>query len=296
MDIKRSYLNQMDKELNFIQLFFEIFGLQYFSFTKLSDENVNKRPSVIQFFIMIIRLAVKVVFIVFFLVDMRRRSEIMTNVLMSALQLAMDIGVVLVICSSVLSSYFTTRKIKKFYLIFNDILYMINGNFSSQFQLKRFKKLIYFRLVMIWLSFSGLFYVAADFGKSDIFFCLSYFPLFYLVLISFHFIFFVELLNQALLALSESVQDFDTSNKSMHFRRIMLGRLVEKTSDDIRKMKIIRRTYNKIYDSASLVNDSFGLTILLILLVVVIASTVSGYKILICFIEGEGMKILKMHC
>lgn len=295
MEFKRAFSQQSNKELNLIQIFFEITGLQYFSYSKLSAENVNNRPSVIQFFIMIFRLSAKVIFIGFFLTDMRQRSEI-TNVLMSAIQLAMDIGMILMICSSVLSAYFTTRKIKKFYLIFNDILHLINQNFSSPLDLTKFTRLNYLRFVMIWLSFTGLFILASDFGKSDVFFFLSYIPFLYLILMILHFIFFVELINRALSQLSESVQELAPSGRSMHSRRTILSSFGDSTTENIRKLKIIRRIYIKIYDCASLLNGSFGITNVFILLVVVIASTVSGYKILIRVIEGKGMEILKMNC
>lgn len=295
MEQKRSFSVLLNKLFNLLQVIFQILGLQCFTFSRIS---LNKHHSIINFFVMTLRLIVNVILIIYFQRDMRKRSGI-TNVLMKVVQLVMDCGIVLLISISVITAYFSTKKIKKFYINCNEFVNLINQNLSTPVDMPNFIKSVFLRFLAVTIASAGLIFVAGDFGKSGTFFFLSCIPVLHLIMIIFHFTFFVDLINHSLSALSKSINDLCSDEQQLMFHRSIMLNEVRNSNDTfevVRKLKVVRCAYNKLHESASLINETFGLTIVFLLIIIVISTTISGYKILMCILEGEIVNILHMHC
>lgn len=273
--------------------------MQYFNSKNLDEKNLDEKLSIYRWLYMIVRLCIMLFLIGFHIEDMREQAEA-KNILAFVIQGLLNIGMVLILCVSVLQCFFSTRKIKLFYLEVNQILKLIEENFRSSLDFKRIKINTFLRFSTLFALFTGFFILSADFTRFDYIFYLGYIPIFFLILIIFHYIFFVDLTNQFIRFLTSIMHEILKNNEisviTIYGKKLSSAGSLNSVSNQqieiTRKVKICRQIYNKVFDCSKLINQSFGLTILLMLSNVVIALTISGYRLFVVAVEKRGMNDL----
>lgn len=296
------------KYLSHCATFFQIFGHQFFSVKYLTDANQKEYPSLsytIYFFIMFFVMTCQMLIIASieaFKDDHERLSA--KTAVNYFVQHSMYLGLIAIICVSLISSFAMTPLLKKFYLNCLMITEMSLRDFNHLVDYKEVRRNAIKYFVFITLYFTAtenFFYLYENYFNEPRSFartCLGIIPLMFLNSTAFKFIFFVKIVNYHLetvnrlvqcifkppLTIAENLEVYvkpTNSNKSL-----MLSE----------KIKRIRRIYNVINENAEIINRSMGVTVLTVTSVMVIAITASGYKIFLTAVgklptEKVGSKI-----
>lgn len=291
MEFPKKKILHFEKEFGVFLNIFEFIGLQNFSVNQL---NLLESPSACRFLYMIIRMCIMCLLMVFYIIGVSEKSGNHSNVLMTFIQGTMNLGMILAICISFLQSYFSSSKIKKYFLNFKEILNIMHNELLIDLDFVKIRRRIYVRLFVLWLTFTGFYFMSGEYnsGHEDLtILFLSYIPIMFVVLIIFHYIFFVDLINQLLELITNFMLQMNVprfiNTQTIDGKPIKTVKTVDDFNENFRKIETCRYVYNKVYENGSLVNGSFGMTILLIFLNIVIALTVSGYKIFILVVGNK---------
>lgn len=284
MELKKNSVSiNFGKELDFIQVFFQLVGLQYFHYQDLAFSHKANR-STCQYLSMISRLLILMSFMALSVYGhITNRTHQDNSALMSLIQITLEMMKLVIVFLSVVQTFMATNKIKKFYENINEILNLFNDQFGTNLDFDKLRRRIKIRLLIFSSAFTGLFLMMDEFKLHLLF---SYFPAILLVFFLFYFIFFVDILNQMLFMLVISIKSMSDNFK---FHVSVLSNLEESKSmyaihrlnSNLRKLKACRKIYNTILDNSNAINESFGLTLLLFLITNVLTLTVKGYEIFI---------------
>lgn len=281
-------------ELNSSLVIFELMGLQYFSLKLLSNENLNDRPSIIRVVYMLALLILVSFFMVTFIasdVHMINGHITAKNVLTFAMQNCMNVGLILVVCTSLIQSLMSTQRAKKIYLNTNDIVQLYRQEFKLDIDFKRInrastKKLLL--MVAIFFTAHGtVTFIKVNSFEDKLTMLLSVVPIFFLLMVVFKFVFYVGIVNGQLKLLNEMLENIWMYHPIMTFDNIDFHVLtnVKSRDDPLMKLRVLRRIYNITFEIGTLINNSNGLTILVMLINLVIALTAKGYQ---AFVIGVG--------
>lgn len=275
----------MDKQLNCCLLIFELMGLQYF---RLSDGNFEDRPTFPRaFFLAFLLAAVSLLVALLSLAAASSENAVAAsnNDLMSAFQSCLAIALVLVIYTSLIQSFASTRSLKKFYSLTAEIEELGTQQFNTSIDFKKFKKANLVRLA-VFLIFAVAAYIIMAVLQTEnlrlaILMTIFLVPILFILLIAFKFVFYVALVNyqlEFLFKLIEITFKLPTA-KITDLSSLMSVRRVEIPENLIKKLITARRIYQKICKNGDLVNASNGITILILILSIVMSMTVAGYEI-----------------
>lgn len=292
MEGRKKLFSIFENEFSLILKIFEVFGLQNFG----SDQiNVREKPSKYRFIYMIIRMMIMVTLMIFYILRLQSKhnNDYSKNDLMIFIQRTMNIGMILSVILSIFQSYFATNELKKFYINSRKILCILNKDLNIDLNFNEIRRKIYIRLFFMCAIFTGFYSISGDFYEYfELTFILSYIPILFFIMTIFHYVFFVDITYHFLLAITKHMQLMSIENRvieimTVDYNKIIPVKPVNNSDEKLRSLKLCRAIYNLIYESCSYINDSFGITILIMLMNIVIALTVSGYKIFIMVVENK---------
>lgn len=297
----------MKKLKNFEELYsfmfiFEVFGLQYFSLQKLSPENFKTKPGhcriLYMLFILVIIVSMTVGYIIH---DHTQILEPITmkHLVMIAVQQSMNFGILLVVTVSLVQSYVSTNNIKGIFMNTRDIIQLCVYDFKIAIDFNRIKsearKTLRNFVIFITTLHGTLMLIHMNSFDELLQMMLGMLPIFFLVMVEYKFVFYVDMVNRQLEFLKNLLEDtfkYQLIRNIDDFNFHLTVRPIKAPDDPIRKLRAAWKIYMKIYDISRLINDSIGLTVLVMLMSLVIALTVSGYEIVVILVGGLPLKRL----
>lgn len=283
----------MFQELNSCLVIFELIGFQFFSLKALNQTNHKDRPTTLRTIYMmtiLVLLAIKMYFFIVMGIDIQKSNVKITakNVVMLAIQRFMDFGLVLVIFTNLIQSFVSTRSIKMVFLNVKEIVQLAKNEFSFvvNFEKIRFAtwKRFYIMLIGVGTFHSITAYLMFHNNQTIIPMLAAVVPVFFLIMIVYKFVFYVGMINNQLEFLAKLLENIFVRKSSKIVDNFPKKHV--KFDDPIRKLRAARQIYNFIYHNSTLINDSLGLTILVLLAVLVTSLTACGYKIFVIIIGG----------
>lgn len=289
---------KMTEDLNSCSILFELTGLQYFSLKSLTKDNVENRPSIsrtaymLVLFVFINSLAVSYVHHDHSIIKGDLTSK---NLIMFVIKHSMNVGLVAILSVNLLQSYATTKSIKKIYLNSEEIARLCL-KFKLNIDFKKIKKDAWKRIWMmsgvIFVMHGSVILAHINCPNNVLQQILGILPIFFMLMIAFKFVFYVNIVNHQLQLLEKLFEDsmqndpvkVIESNIDVYLTQVKSSKPVDDTR--LNKLRVVWKIYNVIYDNATLINQSIGLTVLALLMGLVIALTVSGYEIFVMVLGG----------
>lgn len=295
----------MEDELNWSLFIFELMGLQYFSIKTLSYDSLKNRITLYRFIYMVFLLTFVLTFVVAFVMAenyMVIESLTVKNVLMFTIKNSMNVGLVLVVCSSLIQSYSSTNYVMQIYLNTREISQLCFEEFKVFIDFKQVKNSTWKRLSVTALVLSTLHGVVGVIHMKYLLkiypMLVSLVPMIFFFMIVFKMVFYIDLINIHLEFLEKLIKEVPMDhpikiidNINLHLLSVRTVKPVKPPEDTlIKKFRVIRKTYNLIYENGILINDSIGLSVLMLIGSLVIALTASGYEGFVIIVGGLPME------
>lgn len=288
---------KMEKELNSCVVVFELLGLQYFSLKSLTADSLRSRPSVFRALYMILWLFLTTSLMIIYIIhdhSLAQGSLTAKNVLMYAIQHTMNVGLILVAITSLIQSMTSTRNIKKFFLNIHEIFDLYLYDFKIPANLKSIKRSSWRRMTLMLMYYltihGGFMSLHAPLSDAAYKMLFGMLPILFLVMIVYKFVFYVGIINRQLKFLNKLLEDNFLhqpikmiDNMKFHLTTV---KPVKSPDDNLKKLRSLRKIYNVIFENAAIINDSIGLTVLMLLVCLVISLTVAGYQVFVIVIGG----------
>lgn len=305
--MKERQVLEMEKELSSCLVLLEVMGLQHFSLKTLTKESFKKPMSTSRkiYFLFVLVLFLALMFACLVINRLNPVKHVTAkNILMLAIRNTTTFGLLIITVISIIQAYATTKSVEKLFLNTKELATLCLKEYHLFIDFKKIKKLVWRQIACIILFVIALHLVLAPFEERkfslDIL-ILTLFrpvPVFFLMMISFKFTFYVEMVNNQLKFLenlTKSINDFNSAeleNKLM----ISVAPVHQQWNEDLmNKLQTAWKIYNLIYENGGLINKSHGLTILAMLTVLVIALTASGYEIFVLIIgDNKSIKFSKI--
>lgn len=293
---------QMEKELNNCLVIFELTGLQYFSLKTLTKENADEKISTLRkvgaFFLLVLLSGFMICFI-YSGNSTTIKTVTAKNILMFVIRNSMNVGLLLIVLTSLTQSYSTTRSTKKIFFNIKEMTEICCREFNICVDFKRIKKAAWKKISVILLFFGTVhgmstFFQAKDFTDA-LPMLLSAVPTLFLLVVAFKFVFYVDMINSQLTFLDGIIKNLICNQPSkfvdsISFRIIPV--VPEKqlySSDTMRKLRVTRKMFNLIYENGIMTNSSNGLSILVLLIDLVISFLASGYEVFVIVIGDQSL-------
>lgn len=298
-------------ELDICTVFFEVIGLQYFSLKSLTIKSAGTSPSWIRLTYFLFVLICSTVFCVIYLSysfgDQEEKLNA-KNILMFIIENSINVGMFVVIWTSLIQSYLTTAKIKTMFLNVNEMVRIVRHEFGKKTDFKQIRKDAWKRLALSLVAFCifhGILAVIAVLQRGpyaiiSVFFGSS--PILMLIFILYKFIFFATMINYQL----DLIEHLLTESFQYQPIRIIdnINMYLDPSSpriprdDYFRKLFAIRKIYCLVYDNSLLVNESNGFSIFCVIVTMTVALTGSGYQLFLIIMGGlsaefyPGLKVI----
>lgn len=293
----------MEKELNNCLKIFELMGLQYFSLKSLTKENANGKISTLRSLGGFVLLIILLGFMAFYIYSNNAKSiKIITakNVLMFVIQNSMNFGLLLVVLTTIIQSYCTTRSVKKIFLNTKQLTDTCCQEFQICVDFRRIKKATWKKISVISIFFVTVHGISTYYQAKNLLDALPMIigavPIFFLLIVAYKFVFYVNMINSQLSFLNAVIKKIISEQPSNVVENISF-RVVpvfpEKQSNPIttlRKLRVARQIFNLIYENGNLTNNSNGLSILVLLIDLVISLMASGYEVFVIIIGDQTME------
>lgn len=295
-----------EQELNSCMIMFEAMGLQYFSLKSLTVHNFRARPSVPRtIFMLFLVTLITILMIIFIIYDKSLPKEIITakNVLMQMVRKSLNFNLVLVVWTSLIQSFLSTEKVKKLFFNLTEVSQLSHQYFHMTFDAKRLKRLACRRtlLMMIFLMtvHGGVLIISILHFGMMLKPLVAILPVMFLFTVVNKFLFYVGIVNSQLEFLAQLIENLFVWQEPVKLidNKIILSIKPSRSADDpLRKLRAARKIYNKIFENSILINESNGLTLLVLLISLVISLMTSGYEIFVVIIGGLPMDYLISRC
>lgn len=284
-------------ELSSVLVVLELFGLQSFSLKSLTVKNATENPSAARV-LYAFGLLIGVPFLLIFHVAINESlvpPEVNSkSLLMFFVQQSMNLGLLLVVCVSLIQSVTCAKKVKKIFLNSKEITQVCQDEFGILIDAKAIRNSALRRLsiaLAFILTLHGAVTIThAGSPAETIFSLLSLLPILFLVMVVYKFVFFVAMCNSQLTFMRLLIVKIFKSkpvriveNINFHLSTLQPGKSGE---DPLSKLRVLSRIYATIYENGNLINESNGLTVLVLLMSLVIAITVAGYESFVIIIGG----------
>lgn len=289
---------QIIDELNSSMIIFEISGLHYFSLKNPKEHEISKKPSYVRSLYMIFVLVIYTSLMAIYIFTDENFSEhkvTAKTVLTYTIQHSMKIGLFLVIFSSVLQSFFSTKKLVTIFENLRKIFQITSDDFKVTQNLLKIKKRfkINVTLMVLFLASTQIFLFVMESKSIENFLllCCGTLPIIFVLLTVFKFVFYVQMINHELKMLRNLVEGIFQVQSPKVINRLDLHLVSVKPQifyDDVfKKFVSAKKIYNILYDNGCLLNESMGFTMLVLLIVLVITLTASGYQIFVILVGGN---------
>lgn len=202
------------------------------------------------------------------------------------IQKLLSIGLISIVCTSIIESFLTTKCVKKIFLNTEEMALKVLKEFNICIDFNAIRKSVWKKLsvVVIFLLVLHGTYLFASYGLVTFHEMLQrtigIVVTFFFLMIIFKLIFYVEMVNNQLILLEKFTENFPKSKprEMLHsFRFLTLDQKLE-SEDHSRQVHTMCKIYELIYENGALVNASHGLTSLVILSDIVVACTILGYQ------------------
>lgn len=292
-------VTKLEDEFNSCLILFEVLGQQYFSLKSLQESNVQTRPSVFRLIHMIFLVLLIPVLMIFYILQEHsylQESLNAKNILMYVIKNSMNVGMVLVACTSLIQSYISTEKTKKIYMNLRENVQSYINDFNQTINFRMIRNAAFKRLSVMVIFFvvvhGGITLLNLHSMDAVIKLTIGLLPMFFLLTIMNKYIFYVGMVNHQLQYLATLMGDILKADP--HPVKIIVDIVnnglkpmpIKLPEDPMRKLRAARKIYNIIFENGTLINESNGLTILVMLISLVIALTVSGYEVFVIIIGG----------
>lgn len=288
--------NQLRQELSGCLFILEIMGLQYFSLKSLSKESAQQKVSTSRLVLMIALILVMTMFVIGS--TLSEPVNIVTNLTAKTLitlliQKMFSICLVLIVFTSIIESFVKTKCIQKLFLNSETIVSIVHKEFNIRIDFGSIRKAVWIKISTL-TTFLVILHGVYLFSSYDLtplnrmfVRAISIIPLFFLLMVTFKFIFYVDMVNNQLIFIEKFTKNFNKLQKTPeNVHLIRLTSVQRQESDDsFKQLHAIWKVYNLIYNNGVLVNDSHGLTVLLTFVTIVVACTILGYEVFIIMVS-----------
>lgn len=253
-------------EFNFIQILLNIIDVQHFKYG--NHKNVQGKPSRLRLILVTLKLLFVAILITVELLDMNQRIVVGSS-LTAALVSVTLYFLFIMLMSIIVQSYRASQNIKLIYDDFQIVLLILKC-FEIDFDFLRFRKRATVRFVAFIILYLTCFLISDDMQKLLGFFLIfTLYPFLIIVFFVYFYIFQIDLVNLQLNCLIEAIE-----------KNLKVDNFQEKKNELFRNC---REVFNAISNSLAILNKSFGLIIMEIIIFTVISITFNGYKIVIAF-------------
>lgn len=296
-------VKKIEEELNRCLILFEYTGLQYFSLKSLTQSNVDSRPSILRtIYMLVLFVFVNAMAVSYILLDHSAVKGALTskNVIMFVVKHSMNVAMVIILSVSFVQSYTSTRHIKKVYLNTKEIARLCS-EFKLDIDFKQIRndawKRVAVMISFIFLMHGSVMLAHRNSPNSTLQLLLGILPIFFLLMIVYKFVMYVDMVNSQLRLLERLFMDVFQYQPIKILENGINVQLkhVEPSkpfNEILNKLRVVWKIYNVIFDNGSLINDSLGLTVLTLLIGLVIALTVSGYEVFVTIVGGRPVQNL----
>lgn len=293
---------KMEEDLNSCLILFELTGLQCFSLKSLTQDNAENRPSISRTVFMLVLFVFVNALVIFYVHHDHSIIEgdlTSKNVIIYVIKQSMNVGLVALLSVSFLQSYTSTQSIKKIYLNSKEIARLCL-KFKLNIDFKKIKKdawkRIWAMLGFILVMHGSVMLAHLNCPNNILQLILGIFPMLFLLMIVFKFVFYVNIVNHQLQLLEKLFKDamqyepvkVIESNIDVYLTQVKSSTPIDDKT--LNKLRVVWKIYNVIYDNGALINQSIGLTVLSLLMGLVIALTVSGYEIFVTVVGGRPLQ------
>ena len=281
----------MEQELNGNLKVFELMGLQYFSLKSLRFANADDRPSCFRILWMLLLLSLLLFLMLGYIIsETSEMNEKLTakNLMTFSIRHALNIGIILVMFSSIIQSFWFTKSAKKIFLNMKIISDLAQQEFGIQTNFKtvkiemrkRFGALLFYFI----LTHGTL--ISLHHRKAQFQLMFGAFPMIFLLTVVCKFVFYVSTINHHLIFLKKILENIFKNQPDQVKHDLASVRPIKLYQNSLKELQTVRKIYNLIYENGTLVNDSNGFAILVMLCSFVIALTISGYEIFVIIVGG----------
>lgn len=295
----------MENDLNSCLVIFEVMGLQFFSLKRLSETKTDARPSFVRALLAIFWLTVtcgaEVVF--FTVTDSGISKEKVTaqNIMTFFIQYSMHFGMSGVSLIGTLQSFWMTPSMKRFYRNLKEIARIMEVELDFVINFKRIKQSSWNRLTTILVLaavthfsiFQRFVHEFVDFFGNFLFFIL----ISRLLLASYYYAFHVIVVNRIIQKLAGIMTNIFTIRKNLNFESgslfVVPAKPMKFSDEFMRKIKAVRKIYELIHENGTLINESNGWTVLMIVINSAASGTACTYAIFVILVGGlpiEGLQ------
>lgn len=254
------------KEFDTIQNLLNIIDVQHFKYG--NPKNTNGKPSRLRLILVSIKFVFIAILAIIISLEVENRFVIGSS-LISALIFILRQFLFVVLISIVVQTYRSSMNIKLIYDNFKNVL-LVFKSLGVEFDFIRFRMLTIIRFfIFIFLVFS-FFIIVDDMQKLlDYFFIVVFYPSLIIAFFVYFYTFQIDLVNHQLFLLVLVVQN--------------ILKMDDFQNNKIELIRKCRKVFNAISNSINVLNRSFGLMILYILVFNVVYITYNSYKIIIAY-------------
>lgn len=287
---------QWIKNLDCCVKLFQLMGLQFFSLNKIDSQYIDKKVSLKwKIYLIFIMSSLSILAgILVFVDDYEKRNEnvdvTINNVLMIAVRKVMEASFIIVIVSSILQSFINVKKWKKFYLNISKIRKINQSELDCDEDFTNFKKAST-RKMAIFLTYfafchvlSCVFQVSHNVKHFYLITFLAFLPINFLTVVALRMIFYVSLINYLLKNLQKSLSRTYEIQAKISFIKNDEKQII---SDRSKSLLSLRKVFNLILESANILDNVWGLSLIIYLAGYIIAITVSEYQFLILMVDEK---------
>lgn len=285
----------------FFMKFFEIFGLQNFNSKELKSDKIERNLSKIRIFVCFIRNLCTILLGIFFIWEYRKINQsTFVNIFISFVQTIQAFIMLSALINFLLRFYLSSYDMKIIFLHFNKCFILIQNEISSKVDVRKFKFMFHFKTFALTLMFVILFclvfYVQERF-YSFLNICAGFFPKYFSLLTTIHYIFLVDISNYLISNIVSSLREAYIINENdlINTNVSIPGKIKCIRMFEVEQFKLIkscRKAYKILLEVNNLINKVYGMMIFLLISCYVIAITLSGYRTFVAHIERKPMKDL----
>lgn len=289
--MSKSKMSSTEEELNCFLSIFEFMGLQYFSAKSLSEKSLKEKPSfwrVIHLLVLFLLISSIMISYIIQFNPSRETNVTYKNVLTLVIQYSMNVGMLLIVWVGLFDSFRSVKSMKKILLNVKEIRKLSLLDFRIEIDFKRIRERTWRRFASI-IAFVAIVHGTFSFWHLEtqgVYKALfGVIPMSFVSVIVYKQLFLIDMVNnqlEYLQRLLESVFHYKPiriiDNINFHLTTV---KSAEAPEDPMKKLRATWKLYNIIYNSSNLVNDSLGLTALILLVSMVIALTGSGYEVFV---------------
>lgn len=273
---------KLEEELHNSVMVLEVAGLQYFSLKRLTKLNIDERPSVARVTYVIVISAVFLSMVVFGLAQSNNISKKVEktspthNILMAAASSLQWWGRIINFVLTVVHSYITSRKVKKFFLNSREVIQLLIQEFNHVMDLDQINNSAWKRFgIMTFVTCFCFFFFLYDQRDLSSFAMIVFVTLpthVFILITVYKFLFFVDLVNQQMKDLNFVLVKLIPREDSKITSEMRL------TNGLLTKLKTARRIFSLIHKNGVLVNTTNGVPILIDVILLILVLLLRGYE------------------